>query len=66
MSMRRIILASALAVSGLQVLVNGSGNATVTASGQVDATIWGSGSVYYRGSAIVHLSTPGSGRFTWY
>jgi hypothetical protein len=42
--------------------IKGSGDAKVHADNTLDASVLGSGSVYYRGKANVHTNTAGSGR----
>jgi len=51
-----------LASSRCQVDISGSGNCEITVNENLDVVVDGSGSVYYKGSPIIHEDITGSGR----
>ena len=51
-----------LTASACQVDIMGSGECEVTVNNDLDVVIEGSGSVYYKGSPIIHEDISGSGR----
>jgi hypothetical protein len=55
-------LAEDLFTENTDIDIKGSGDAKVHADNTLDASVLGSGSVYYRGKASVHSNTAGSGR----
>jgi hypothetical protein len=55
-------MAADLLTENTDIDIKGSGDARVHADNTLDATLLGSGSVYYRGRASVHTNTAGSGR----
>ena len=51
-----------LTAENCDVDILGSGNCEVTALGKLDVILDGSGSVFYKGSPIIHEDITGSGR----
>jgi hypothetical protein len=51
-----------LTASRCQVDISGSGNCEITVNDDLDVAVDGSGSVYYKGSPIIHEDINGSGR----
>ncbi len=51
-----------LTASQCEVDISGSGNCEITVNTELDVVIDGSGSVYYKGSPVIHENIAGSGR----